>query len=226
MDEVLQTVGASVMGVTIGCARCHNHKFDPISIQDYYSMSAAFQDVEFGSRYPEIGETHPRAIRERELRSELASLRQQMRSKGWAWVEDWTGYQEIHFPPKTTKELRVSFDGRWVQIDELEIFESDGESGNVLSPDFGTSITDNPETHVKSQPIWRLTDGVVGTKGWRGVSPKGSKERPWLDFQFPREVTVESLRLSSNREDFYETDYLDGINKSMYGEFKIELAQF
>jgi hypothetical protein len=30
MDEILQTVGASALGVTIGCARCHNHKFDPI----------------------------------------------------------------------------------------------------------------------------------------------------------------------------------------------------
>ncbi|MGI9471803.1 MAG: DUF1549 domain-containing protein [Rubripirellula sp.] len=234
MDEVLQTVGASVMGVTIGCARCHNHKFDPLSIHDYYSMSAAFQDVEFGSRYPEIGETHPRAIRERELRRELASLRQKMKSKGWAWVEDWTGYQEIHFPPKTTQELRVSFDGRWVQIDELEIFESEDKGSNVLSPDFGTTITDNPDTHVKSQPIWRLTDGVVGTKGWRGVSPKESKERPWLDFKFPREVTIGSLRLSSNREDFYETDYLDGIqvdvrrvqDRAARARWRMETVQF
>ncbi len=54
MDEIMQTVGASVMGVTIGCARCHNHKFDPISIKDYYSMTGVFQDVEFGSRFPEF----------------------------------------------------------------------------------------------------------------------------------------------------------------------------
>ena len=33
-------------------ARCHNHKFDPVSIQDYYSMAAVFQGVEFGGRYP------------------------------------------------------------------------------------------------------------------------------------------------------------------------------
>ena len=37
MDEVMQTVGASMLGLTVGCARCHNHKFDPISITDYYS---------------------------------------------------------------------------------------------------------------------------------------------------------------------------------------------
>ena len=38
MDEILQTVGASIMGMTIGCARCHNHKFDPITITDYLSL--------------------------------------------------------------------------------------------------------------------------------------------------------------------------------------------
>ncbi|MEL7263780.1 MAG: DUF1549 domain-containing protein, partial [Planctomycetota bacterium] len=50
MDEIMQTVGASILGVTVGCARCHNHKFDPITIRDYYSLTGVFQDVEFGSR--------------------------------------------------------------------------------------------------------------------------------------------------------------------------------
>jgi hypothetical protein len=63
----MQTVGASMMGVTIGCARCHNHKFDPISINDYYSMTAAFGDVEFGSRFPEYNKDHPRQKRADEI---------------------------------------------------------------------------------------------------------------------------------------------------------------
>jgi Protein of unknown function (DUF1549) len=32
MDEIMQTVGASMLGMTVSCARCHNHKFDPITI--------------------------------------------------------------------------------------------------------------------------------------------------------------------------------------------------
>ena len=50
MDEILQTVGASALGVTIGCARCHNHKFDPISQKDYYAMAAALAGVNPGER--------------------------------------------------------------------------------------------------------------------------------------------------------------------------------
>lgn len=223
MDEVLQTVGASMLGVTIGCARCHNHKFDPISIQDYYAMSAAFQDVEFGSRFPELNDEHPRVVRARQLRSELDSLRQKMTQEGWAWLEDWQGYQEVHFPPKTASELKIEFDGRWVQVDELEILAANLPNRNVLTSDSDFKITDNPATHVEAQPISRLTDGVFGTKGWRGVSPKGEKSTPWLEFGFGGQTSVSAIRISSNREDFLETDYLEDMNKVRYGDFKVAL---
>ena len=102
MDEILQTVGASALGVTIGCARCHNHKFDPITIRDYYSLSAVFQDVEFGSRYPELDKNHPRRKVAQRLYEDIAKQRYRLREAG-AWQEDWTGYGEIHFPSTTTK---------------------------------------------------------------------------------------------------------------------------
>ena len=38
-DEQLDTVGRAVMGLTMGCARCHDHKFDPIPTTDYYAMA-------------------------------------------------------------------------------------------------------------------------------------------------------------------------------------------
>jgi hypothetical protein len=103
MDEILQTVGASAMGVTIGCARCHNHKFDPISIHDYYSMSAVFQDVEFGSRFPELAEDHPRRLRGKQLYGRIAELHDQLQKMG-PWEEDWTGYKELHLPADNGQE--------------------------------------------------------------------------------------------------------------------------
>ena len=50
LDEVIQTVSQSVMGLTIGCARCHNHKFDPILQRDYYAMQAIFAGLSYGDR--------------------------------------------------------------------------------------------------------------------------------------------------------------------------------
>lgn len=42
-DEI-QVFGTTVLGLTVQCARCHNHKFDPISQRDYYSLTAIFKD--------------------------------------------------------------------------------------------------------------------------------------------------------------------------------------
>jgi cytochrome c553 len=40
--EAVDTVGAAFLGLTVACARCHDHKFDPISQRDYYRMAALF----------------------------------------------------------------------------------------------------------------------------------------------------------------------------------------
>ncbi|MFM7167168.1 MAG: DUF1553 domain-containing protein [Planctomycetaceae bacterium] len=45
LDDVLVTVGASMLGLTIGCARCHDHKFDPLPQADYYRMLSFFRGI-------------------------------------------------------------------------------------------------------------------------------------------------------------------------------------
>lgn len=42
LDDILATTGTTMLGMTVGCARCHNHKFDPIPQKDYYRMQAVF----------------------------------------------------------------------------------------------------------------------------------------------------------------------------------------
>ncbi len=41
-DEQMDTLGRAFMGMTIGCARCHDHKFDPIPTKDYYALAGIF----------------------------------------------------------------------------------------------------------------------------------------------------------------------------------------
>jgi hypothetical protein len=42
MDDMLSTTASAVLGLTVGCARCHDHKFDPIPTQDYYRLLSTF----------------------------------------------------------------------------------------------------------------------------------------------------------------------------------------
>ncbi|MCA9008082.1 MAG: DUF1549 domain-containing protein, partial [Planctomycetaceae bacterium] len=46
LEEVLGTISQTFLGLTVNCARCHDHKFDPILQADYYRMKAVFDGVD------------------------------------------------------------------------------------------------------------------------------------------------------------------------------------
>jgi hypothetical protein len=46
VDEQIDTIGRAFLGLTIGCARCHDHKFDPFSQRDYYALAGFFRSTE------------------------------------------------------------------------------------------------------------------------------------------------------------------------------------
>ena len=46
-EDTLDTLGKSVLGLSIGCARCHNHKFDPITTRDYYGLYGILASTKF-----------------------------------------------------------------------------------------------------------------------------------------------------------------------------------
>jgi hypothetical protein len=50
LHEVIVSVGSGMLGLTVGCARCHNHKFDPVSQRDYYELQAIFAGLQYGDR--------------------------------------------------------------------------------------------------------------------------------------------------------------------------------
>ncbi|MCP5527916.1 MAG: PSD1 domain-containing protein [Verrucomicrobiales bacterium] len=50
LHDMINTTGTTFLGLTLGCARCHEHKFDPIPQRDYYALKAVFEGVQHGER--------------------------------------------------------------------------------------------------------------------------------------------------------------------------------
>ena len=63
VDEQLDTLGKAMLGLTLGCARCHDHKFDPIPQRDYYALAGVFRSSEtcYGT-VPVVTNAHPASL--------------------------------------------------------------------------------------------------------------------------------------------------------------------
>ena len=72
---MLTQVMTAACGVTINCARCHDHKLDPISQREYYGLSAVFAGVKRGERDVSTIEVRDLAARKQSLNAELQEVR-------------------------------------------------------------------------------------------------------------------------------------------------------
>lgn len=75
LDNMLTTVMTTTVGLTVGCARCHDHKFDPISQEDYYSLQAVFAGVRRGDRISHGQATQEQARRMERIRLDIHKKR-------------------------------------------------------------------------------------------------------------------------------------------------------
>ena len=87
-DERIDAVSRTFLGLTVSCARCHDHKFDPISTQDYYALAGVFASSQLDER-PLLPATEVAAVKVvrqqiRDLEAKLKPLKEQKSSEAEA----------------------------------------------------------------------------------------------------------------------------------------------
>jgi len=84
IDEQIDTLGRAFLGLTFGCARCHDHKFDPITQADYYGLAGIFKSTRTMTSLKIIARWHehtlatPEEIKLKEAHEKLVAARKQV----------------------------------------------------------------------------------------------------------------------------------------------------
>jgi len=81
IDEQVDVVSKAFLGLTVGCARCHDHKFDPIPTKDYYAMAGIFKSTKTMQNFRVVAEWNERPIGTPEEKAKLASIQEQVKTK-------------------------------------------------------------------------------------------------------------------------------------------------
>ncbi len=103
-DERIDAVSRTFLGLTVSCARCHDHKFDPITSEDYYALAGVFASSQLSNRLLLPAEE---AARVKQARGEMRQLEEQLKKLG---KDDPEGRQPIEQQIAGLRESTPHFD--------------------------------------------------------------------------------------------------------------------
>ncbi len=217
LSEIVGATGQVFLGLSVGCARCHNHKFDPISIQDYYAMQAFFAGVEYGDRPVRTPETEAR-IQEAELLKpqlerfsrRLATFEPLARVEASARREMNARFNEDSFAPISARFVRFTIHDSKLHptlgliepcLDEVEIFTAEDSARNVALAGHGTKVLASGSRTSGPHRLEHVNDGNYGnSKSW--MSDEAG--RGWLLFEFTKPERIGRMVWSRDREGSFE----------------------
>ena len=205
IDEMVVNIGQSFLGLSIGCARCHNHMFDPISLKDYYSMQAFVAGVRYGDRPMRGATTVAQATKLKQLRDQLAMVTRDLTrltpaaGSGAKRPRINSRANFDRFAPVKTKRIRFTINNTNLYepcIDEFEVFDTNGR--NVALASHGTVPTASGENVSANRHELRfVNDGEYGNeRSWMCNTIKGG----WVELEFKEPHEIERVTWGRDRQ--------------------------
>ena len=169
LDDMTATTGVAFLGLSIGCARCHDHKFDPIAAEDYYRVAAAFTSAIRSEKTFDLTPEENAKIRETFAR-ELQSAKEKLAAYEAGGLDDefadWLKSRDIA-DPSSLSWLTLSGEIS-TRAGSMYQAQSDGSflgSGNKPNQETLT-FTSNPfQTTSKSLRVEALSDPSLPHQG-------------------------------------------------------------
>ncbi len=198
LDEVIRTVSQSLFGLTIGCARCHDHKFDPIRQRDYYAMQAVFAGLTYGHRRLRGPQNDEWSARAPKVRDELRGLREkrEARQRQFRLRSALKTFQTESFNPVRVDAVRMEIaatNGGPASLYEFEVWSS-AKARNVAlasagaKPSASSFALANQTRHFDN-----LVDGSVDKRQafpWVAAAPGSA----WLQVDLRQPATIDRVR--------------------------------
>jgi hypothetical protein len=217
LHDMVSTVGTAFLGLTVGCARCHNHKFDPIPQSDYYALVASLAGVTHGERPLKMRDAE---ARERELAKCRAELEQvesgldelEPLAQGGRAVETNRLRAAVsarrnveRFAAVTARRVRFTIEATTdiePCIDELEVYTAGSGPINVALATNGTratasSVYPNSDIHR----LEHINDGRHGnSRSW--ISNERGKG--WVELEFATPAKIDRVVWGRDLEQKYK----------------------
>lgn len=242
IDDMIVATSGAFLGLTVGCARCHDHKFDPIKAADYYRFQSIFAGVNHGER---VLATRGQRDRRDQL---LKPLIEQRAASEEAWKTFESELAEradrdarlpgefklpkVHphltedmFEPVEAKFVRLTIEsnnrdprsGSNARIDEFEIWTVGPEARNVALASAGATVdapTRRAEDFTEAYSPALVIDGAYGA---RWISPGAGA----LTISWPRIERIERIAFSSDRQKALPEESGESV---FVGEYRIEVS--
>ncbi len=200
LDDMISTTGTAFLGLTLGCARCHNHKFDPIRQTDYYSLQAVFAGVRHGDR--ELPLTADQQYEVTRLSRRLDQLRDQLRpfakdADRHRPAVSARGNEEV-FAPVAARFIRFTIAATSSSepcIDELEVFS--GAKNVGLAADGAVAACSGTLPGYDIHKLEHINDGLYGNAhSWISDEAGGG----WVQIELPDVITIDRIEWARDRD--------------------------
>jgi len=213
LDDMITAAGSAFLGLTVNCARCHDHKFDPVSQADYYRMQAIFAGVQHGDRAIDTPLSKKRQAEAAKLRAEVAEI--DLRLEELVPEANPTGDHPARpsvdprrnverFPAVVARAVRftsLATTGAEPCLDELEVYSAGDRPTNVaLDANGGRASASTAYAGDEQHKVAHLNDGRVGNgRSW--ISAEAGKG--WALIELAAPTAIDRVVWGRDREGRY-----------------------